>query len=510
MFPRQAGSPTDALLHVVTVIRDAGPALDDMVDGVLRQQDVAFAATFLHDARDPEAGDRFPAADARIALMPFGTEIGERQRIEACARTRCAGDDLVVVLPQGMRLADADTLQRVRATFDDPACALAYGQWSTAAGKRGTAEPAPRDDAFRDADATFFHGAPIAFRAHLLQGLLQDATPGKTDGWRDLFDAAGFARTRFCDDVWCVEPAPARAPPASPAVVGTSFPLVSCLMTTYDRLSLAKHAILSFAAQTYPEKELIVVSDGPARFRGSLARYVAALGIARVRFVDAGSRTALTLGRLRNLSVDAAAGEIVCQWDDDDYSHPERLQLQADELIRADAGACFLTDHLQFIDEQGALYWVDWRLARAESGMDHLAPGTMMMRRDPRFRYPEDGPFGAAGRGLGAARQHLARHHGRAAARRRSPVSLSLPRSEYVLARASLSAEPLLHDGRASARKRGSHPRGGAALPDRPAVLRRRPRRRRLRHRLTRVGSRRPPWRRDRPISAMPTRQRKR
>ncbi len=402
MFPRQAGSPNSALLHVVIVICGASPVFDDTVDSLLRQQDGSFAAALLYDALDPDAGERFPSADIHIALMPFGAETGERQRVEAYVRSRCAGGDLVVVLPEGTRLAAPETLQRIRATFDDPACMLAYGQWRTAAGKRGAAEPAPRDEAFRDPDATFFHGAPIAFRAHLLQGLtledlaLEDLAPGDTGCWRDLFNAAGFAHTRFHDDVWCVEPAPAQAPPASPAVIGASLPLVSCLMATYDRLSLAKYAILSFAAQTYPEKELIVVSDGPARFRDSLERYVAALGLARVRFLDAGPER-LTLGRLRNLSVDAAAGEIVCQWDDDDYSHPERLRLQADELLRTDAGACFLTDHLQFIDEQGALYWVDWTLARAESGMDHLAPGTMMMRRDLRFRYPEDGPSARQG-----------------------------------------------------------------------------------------------------------------
>src|SRR6185312_16487121 len=162
-------------------------------------------------------------------------------------------------------------------------------------------------------------------------------------------------------------------------------------MTTYDRLSLAKHAVLSFAAQTYPEKELIVVSDGQARFRHALERYARGLGLARVRFVHPGPER-LTLGRLRNLSVEAAAGDIVCQWDDDDYSHPERLKRQVDELTRADAGASFFTDHLQFIDEQATLYWVDWTLAQAASGMDHLAPGTMMVRRDLGFRYPEDGP----------------------------------------------------------------------------------------------------------------------
>jgi FkbM family methyltransferase len=392
MFPRKIGLRTHVPLRVVTALRDPTPALDDAVESLLRQEEASFAAVFLDDGSGTDASERIPSEDARFSLERFDRTIGERGRIEAWVRDRCAGDDLVVVLAEGWRLHDAGTLQRIRALFDDPNCVLAYGQWRAASGARGTAEPAPSEALFRDPAAAFFRGAPIAFRARLLQGLPESAA----FGWRDLFDAAGFARTRFCDDVWAVEPASARPLPPAPNVAGGNLPLVSCLMTTYDRLSLAKHAIRSFAAQTYPEKELIVVSDGEARFRRALERYAAALGLARVRFVDAGPERQ-TLGRLRNISVEAATGDIVCQWDDDDYSHPERLRLQVDELMRNDAGACFLTDHLQFIEEQSALCWVDWTLGQTAIGAEQLAPGTMMMRRDLRVRYPEDGPYARQG-----------------------------------------------------------------------------------------------------------------
>jgi glycosyltransferase involved in cell wall biosynthesis len=392
LFPRQIGLRMNVTLRIVTTFRYPTPALDDVVESLLRQEETSFAAAFLDDGSGTDASERIPSEDARISLVRFEQTIGERGRIEAYVRDRCGGEDLVVVLPKGSRLHDAKTLQRIRALFDDPGCRLAYGQWRTATGARGTAEPAPSEAAFRDPAGSFFHGAPIAFRARLLHGLPASGA----SGWRDLFDAAGFVHTRFCDDVLAVEPAPAWPLPPAPNVVGGKLPLVSCLMTTYDRLSLAKHAIHSFAAQTYPEKELIVVTDGEARFRRALERHAAALGLARVRFVYAGPER-LTLGRLRNISVEAAMGEIVCQWDDDDYSHPQRLKLQADELIRTDAGACFFTDHLQFIEEQSALCWVDWTLGETAIGAEQLAPGTMMMRRDLRFRYPEDGPYARMG-----------------------------------------------------------------------------------------------------------------
>jgi hypothetical protein len=283
-------------------------------------------------------------------------------------------------------------LQDIRAAFDDFGCLLAYGQWRSATGARGAAEPAPSEAAFRDPSGTFFHDAPIAFRARLLRGLARS----DASGWRDLFDAAGFAHTRFCDDVWAVEPAPARPLVAAPRLAGAKLPLISCLMTTYDRLPLAKHAIRSFAAQTYPEKELVVVSDGKPRFLQALERYATTLGLERVRFVQAGPQR-LTLGGLRNISLDAAAGDILCQWDDDDYSHPERLRVQAEQLIRNDAAACFFTDHLQFIEELSTLYWVDWGLSKTTVAAEQLLPGTVMMRRGLPVRYPEEGPYARHG-----------------------------------------------------------------------------------------------------------------
>jgi glycosyltransferase involved in cell wall biosynthesis len=171
-------------------------------------------------------------------------------------------------------------------------------------------------------------------------------------------------------------------------------------MVTYDRLALAKRAIRSFARQSYPHRELLIVTDGEERFRRALERYVAALGVDAVRFVVVdgerdGERN--TLGSLRNVSMEAAGGDVVCQWDDDDVSHPERLATQAAFMLGRNAAACLLTDHLQFIEEQRTLCWIDWTAGGAANGTARLAPGTLMMHRDERFRYPERGPAARQG-----------------------------------------------------------------------------------------------------------------
>jgi len=167
--------------------------------------------------------------------------------------------------------------------------------------------------------------------------------------------------------------------------------MISCLMVTLDRLALARLAIRSYAEQTYPNRELVIATNGTESYRSALADYAGELGIAGVRVIYPGSG-GFTLGALRNISLESARSEIICQWDDDDYSHPERLAIQVRHMIAEAAGASFFTDHLQYIEPEGFLSWIDWSIGGQNDGLMQLAPGTLMMHRDVRFRYPESGP----------------------------------------------------------------------------------------------------------------------
>jgi glycosyltransferase involved in cell wall biosynthesis len=176
---------------------------------------------------------------------------------------------------------------------------------------------------------------------------------------------------------------------------GAAQPLISCLMVTRDRLALARRAMRCFADQTYANRELVVVSDGGPRYRDALERHAAELGLSRVRFADAPQGA--SLARVRNLSLDASVGDVMCQWDDDDCSHPERLAVQAAELFRTGAGACFFTDHLQFLESERAVFWIDWTFGGRVEGEQQCFPGSVMVRRDERFRYVEDGAYARQG-----------------------------------------------------------------------------------------------------------------
>jgi glycosyltransferase involved in cell wall biosynthesis len=94
----------------------------------------------------------------------------------------------------------------------------------------------------------------------------------------------------------------------------------------------------------------------------------------------------LSLGTLRNLAVDSARGDYICQWDDDDRYHPQRLALQWDALCADSADFCFLVDQLHWFPARGEMYWDDW--SREGFPLD-VVQGTMLARRAALPRYPD-------------------------------------------------------------------------------------------------------------------------
>jgi glycosyltransferase involved in cell wall biosynthesis len=237
-------------------------------------------------------------------------------------------------------------------------------------------------------------------------------------------------------------------------------PLVSCLTVTTERLRLLKDAIGCYLAQTWPRRELVVVAAGSGRFQRAVAAHLDRLGRDDIRLVPADA--GLPLGALRNASLDHARGEWLCQWDDDDLYHPERVRLQYEAARAADADACFLTDLLQYFGDERSLYWLDWSVYAPLGADKAMLPGSMLVRRDERLRYPEmargeDNAFrdlvfrhlrvtGLSGRGY----LYVYRYHGRNAYARAHHEALSstaldpsVVRSRAEVLRPALAALPL-------------------------------------------------------------------
>jgi glycosyltransferase involved in cell wall biosynthesis len=162
--------------------------------------------------------------------------------------------------------------------------------------------------------------------------------------------------------------------------------LISCLLVTLpvpERFSMLVRSIDGFRQQTHADRELVLVlngGDGGAAQR--IRDHVAALADPAIRVVEPPG--VLPLGTLRNASIAAARGGIVCQWDDDDIYHPERLARQLAAL--GDADAVFLREVMQFYPHERTIYCTNWQATENKA-----FPGSLMCRVSTGIIYPETG-----------------------------------------------------------------------------------------------------------------------
>lgn len=103
------------------------------------------------------------------------------------------------------------------------------------------------------------------------------------------------------------------------------LPLVSCVMPTYGRPDFVSESIGMFFAQDYPNKELIILNDcADQHFECTSPN---------VRVINSEHRYP-TLGEKRNAAIEAAKGEVIAVWDDDDIYLPWRISFSLAEMTR--------------------------------------------------------------------------------------------------------------------------------------------------------------------------------
>ncbi|MDQ3822724.1 MAG: glycosyltransferase family 2 protein, partial [Actinomycetota bacterium] len=116
---------------------------------------------------------------------------------------------------------------------------------------------------------------------------------------------------------------------ASAAFRPSRAPAVSCLMPTYNRRRFAERAIGFFLEQDYANRELVIVDDG----QDAVDDLVPDGAPIRYHRLDARA----TIGRKRELACQLAEGELLVQWDDDDWYGPARLRRQVAPLVAGTA-----------------------------------------------------------------------------------------------------------------------------------------------------------------------------
>jgi glycosyltransferase involved in cell wall biosynthesis len=163
---------------------------------------------------------------------------------------------------------------------------------------------------------------------------------------------------------------------------------VSCLMVTLpipERLAFAKRSIDDFCRQTLPNKILVLVlSGGVESVQRAIRDYAEARGRYDIRIFTLPGE--LNLGELRNFTFEAAAGDILCQWDDDDLYHPQRLERQLSVLLEGNFEAVYLQEVMQYFPAANIVYWTNWRGTELAGH-----PGTLMVRREVPVHYPTQG-----------------------------------------------------------------------------------------------------------------------
>jgi glycosyltransferase involved in cell wall biosynthesis/GT2 family glycosyltransferase len=165
-------------------------------------------------------------------------------------------------------------------------------------------------------------------------------------------------------------PAPQQAPARARQLDRPT--LVSCVMPTRDRFEFALQAVRYFQRQDYPDAELVIVEDGPPRLQRALP------GDPRVRLVRAGGGH--SIGALRNQGSQQARGEIIAQWDDDDWHGPQRLSRQVALILDGTVEMTALRDVPLFDIDR----WQCWRWSpqlHARLLVRDVMGGTLVFRR---------------------------------------------------------------------------------------------------------------------------------
>jgi glycosyltransferase involved in cell wall biosynthesis len=178
------------------------------------------------------------------------------------------------------------------------------------------------------------------------------------------------------EDVVSLNEAAPRFRYTSPWVAGLAAPMVSCIMPTFNRRRFISQALRNIKRQDYPNVELVVIDDG--------AEPVADLldGVPDCVYLRPAGR--VTIGCKRNLACEIAKGEIVVQWDDDDWYGPHRISRQVLEIINGNADATGIGVNL-LLDVRSMRFWSTREREAADplfASIEAVAGGTLAYAKD--------------------------------------------------------------------------------------------------------------------------------
>lgn len=378
--------------------------LEDLERALLRHQTlemrdrVALAATrgrlrypeLLADAR--RRGRRAPRWDmgmlAALARMVATQSLTPTDRIDAIELYRLAG--------RGRRLEERHTLTLVELL-------VSVGDKDAARALMSRHDPLPPAfDLLRlDADSPFTDGPGRALRW--------------TEGFAALWARHGLEAPALGDGPG--EPFDRLV--CSPARTCASGPLVTVVMTTYNPTERLLHSLRSIVNQSWTNLDILLVDDASEPSHRDVLEAARALDD-RVRCLELPTNQGTYLAR--NAGMAAAWGTIVTGQDDDDWSHPRRIERQIAPLLR-DPSLPATWSRMIRTTERLRFHDVGFQPAR-------VAPITLMFRRDVTLAL---GGFAPARRSADSELiERIAARTGREPLRLREPLLLARVREESL------------------------------------------------------------------------------
>ena len=131
------------------------------------------------------------------------------------------------------------------------------------------------------------------------------------------------------------------------------YPLITCICVTRNRDYTLRRAIRCFQNQTYPNKELLIVyeDDDPVA-----EKVVFEQTDKRIKSLKITTQPKRTLGEIRNTAIEESMGILFCQWDDDDWYHMRRIEVQFMHLAHMKKPVCILGHWLIFNELENQAY----------------------------------------------------------------------------------------------------------------------------------------------------------
>lgn len=163
----------------------------------------------------------------------------------------------------------------------------------------------------------------------------------------------------------------------------SEWPLVSCIMPTWNRRPFLSLALQMFRQQDYPNRELIIIDDGDDPV-GDLAENMP--GVHYIRLT-----TRASIGAKRNLACRQAQGQIIAHWDDDDWYSPDRLRYQVAPILAGQADLTGLENTFVMQLPDGD-FWTTRPELHRKMFIGDVHGGTLVFRRELLelgIRYPE-------------------------------------------------------------------------------------------------------------------------